>query len=148
MNALLARNSDHETIDDDSGALLSLSRHEYFRRWTTRLLFILDLISLALVLAHSSGIVMLIAGMIQGLFVPGWSVVRRLKISSVALEVGLVLATSLALVMIYAQILITIDFWHLWAAQIFWGLFFTLVLALDEMEWRPDSRLKFHISVK
>ena len=101
-----------------------------------------DLVACVLVLFHTSGPVRLLAGVVQGLLVPGWSVVGRLKISNVAMEIGLVLATSVSLLMIVAQILMSVNWWHLWATQIIWGLVFAGVLALHLPTHRPRRRVK------
>lgn len=54
--------------------------------------------------------------------VPGWSVVGHLRLRDTALSVALTLAVSLASLMVVAQLLVTLRWWHLEALQLLIGL--------------------------
>jgi hypothetical protein len=54
-----------------------------------------------------------LCGLVLGVAIPGWAIVGRLKLHYAALEIGLSIATSLAILIVSAQVLITIHFWHL-----------------------------------
>jgi len=52
-------------------------------------------------------------GLSLGVAIPGWSIVGLLNMRNVALEIGLSIAASLSTILVSAQLLITIHFWHL-----------------------------------
>jgi hypothetical protein len=83
------------------------------REKVSQLLFGVDVVILALTLAHVHGPIRFVAGLILGLVIPGWSVVGWVRLKNAALEVSLTMAASLAMIMIAAQVLITINLWHL-----------------------------------
>lgn len=93
-------------------ALLSFFRARDARATISQLLVAVDVVTLALTLVDIHGPIRFVAGLILGLVIPGWSVVGRIRLNNAALEVSLTMATSLALVMVAAQTLITIRFWH------------------------------------
>jgi hypothetical protein len=82
-------------------------------------------------------------GLVVGLAIPGWSVVGLFKLKNAALEVGLTLATSLSMIMILAQIMMTVHLWHPILLQEL-----LCVVCLPSLVWqatplfRPQSRLK------
>lgn len=53
-----------------------------------------------------------VIGLLFGLLVPGWCVIGLLKLKNPALEFGLTVATSLSLIMVFAQIMASFSFWH------------------------------------
>ncbi len=73
-------------------------------------------VSLAIValgLAQVHGPVRFVVGLTFGLLVPGWAVVGWMRLAQPALELGLTVAASLTILMLSAQILITVHLWHL-----------------------------------
>jgi hypothetical protein len=76
-----------------------------------------DLIALAMTIGDLHGPVRLACGLALGVVIPGWSVVGLLRLENAALEVGLTVAVSLALLMLSAQVLMTAHAWHLVALQ-------------------------------
>jgi hypothetical protein len=59
-----------------------------------------------------------LCGLALGIAIPSWAIIGRLKLDDVALEAGLSLATSVAILIVSAQVLITIHFWHLTAFDV------------------------------
>jgi hypothetical protein len=57
-------------------------------------------------------------GLTLGLAIPGWAIVGRFNLRYAALEIGLSIATSVAILIISAQVLITVHYWHLTAFDI------------------------------
>jgi hypothetical protein len=84
----------------------------------TLALLVVDLAALVLSVAGVHGPARFVAGLILGLCVPGWSIVGFLRLASPALEIGLSVATSLALLLVAAQILISVHEWHLVALEV------------------------------
>ena len=103
--------------------------HQRWRQRVVGILLIADVIATILVIIHVHGPAGIVAGLLQSLVIPGWSIIGRLRLESVAMEVALTLATSAALVMMLAQLLVTLGWWHLWLAQILWGVLFGAILA-------------------
>jgi O-antigen/teichoic acid export membrane protein len=87
------------------------------RAIVSMILLAADLIALAMTIGDLHGPVRLACGLALGVVIPGWSVVGPLKLENAALEVGLTVAVSLALLMLSAQVLMTINAWHLVALQ-------------------------------
>lgn len=88
----------------------------YLRRQESRVLvsqaaLVIDCLVFLLTVGDVHGPIRFVAGLILGLFIPGWSVVGRLKLRHAALELGLAIAVSVAVLMVVAQLLIT---WHQW----------------------------------
>lgn len=81
-------------------------------------LVLVDLIALVATVADNHGPVRFVFGVILGLVVPGWSIVGLLKLGNAALEFSLSVGVSLALMMVAAQILITLNAWHLSGLEI------------------------------
>jgi uncharacterized membrane protein len=77
------------------------------------LLLGVDLTVLDMTVGNVHGSVRLVLGLVLGCFVPGWSIVGLLKIGNAWLEICLTVAVSLALLMVVAQILMTMHAWHL-----------------------------------
>ncbi len=75
-------------------------------------LLIADLVILTLTVADVHGPLRYVLGLVLGLVIPGWSVVGLLSLADVALEIGLTLSVSVALVMVAAQIMVTVHAWH------------------------------------
>ncbi|MHB1905298.1 MAG: hypothetical protein ACYCRG_00110 [Acidimicrobiales bacterium] len=83
------------------------------RQWVSVALTAVSLAVVALGLAQVHGPVRFVVGLTFGLLVPGWAVVGWLRLAQPALELGLTLAASLTILMLSAQILITVHLWHL-----------------------------------
>lgn len=83
------------------------------RRRFTQFLVAVDLANLIMAFANTHGPVRFFLGLLFGVLVPGWSIIGYLKLKNAALEIGLSVATSLALIMVCAQVMITLDLWHL-----------------------------------
>jgi hypothetical protein len=82
------------------------------REIVSLLLVVVDLVTLAMTIANTHGPVRFVLGLILGLVIPGWSVVGLIKLRNAALEVGLSLAASLAMLTITAQVLMALNLWH------------------------------------
>jgi hypothetical protein len=80
-------------------------------------LLVVDLCALVLSVGNVHGPVRFVAGLILGLAVPGWSIVGFLRLASPGMEVALSVATSLALLLVAAQVLISVHEWHLVAFE-------------------------------
>jgi uncharacterized membrane protein len=83
------------------------------RRTLSFVLVLVDLSVFVLTIANQHGTVRFVLGLAFSLVVPGWSVVGLLKLRNVPLEIGLTVASSLALLMTAAQVLMTIHVWRL-----------------------------------
>jgi uncharacterized membrane protein len=75
-------------------------------------LLLANVLVFALTVFDVHGPVRFALGLLLGLAIPGWSIVGLLRIRDVALEIGLSVAVSLALLMVAGQIMMTIHFWH------------------------------------
>ncbi len=87
------------------------------RRAITRLCVALALVNLVFALLDVHGPLRFVLGLCFGVFVPGWSFVGLLRLRNAGLEIGLSVATSLALIMVCAQVMITLSQWHLVAFE-------------------------------
>jgi len=87
------------------------------RAYVSQFLIVLDIVVFIMAMADVHGPVRLFLGLIFGIIVPGWSIVGFLRLESAALEFGLTIAVSLSLLMIAAQVLITLSLWHLVAFE-------------------------------
>jgi uncharacterized membrane protein len=87
------------------------------RRRFTQFLLAVDVANLIMAFANTHGPVRFFLGLFFGVFVPGWSIIGYLKLKNAALEIGFSIATSLALIMVCAQIMITLHQWHLVAFE-------------------------------
>lgn len=94
------------------------SRRSRSRALVSMVLLILDVVTLGVTLADIHGSPRFVLGVAFGLFVPGWSVVGWLHLRNAALEFSLTVATSLALLTVIAQVLVTVHAWHLFALQV------------------------------
>lgn len=83
------------------------------RAIVSRLLILIDVAAFVLTVAAIHGPARIGLGLILGLVIPGWCVVGLIKLDNPPLEFGLSLAVSASLLMIVAQILETINQWHL-----------------------------------
>jgi hypothetical protein len=87
------------------------------RQRISRLLVLVDVTILILTAAGVHGPVRLVLGLVLGIVIPGWCLVAPLKLDNAPLELGLVLTVSLSLLMMVAQILMTMNLWHLVALE-------------------------------
>ncbi len=108
---------------------------ESWRLLTSRAFVLIAAANIVLALFNVTGIVRFVLGLILGLAIPGWSIVGLFHFRDTALEIALSMATSIAVVMVSAQILITIHFWHLEAFEIFLCLV-CLASLLRQAKWR------------
>jgi hypothetical protein len=83
----------------------------------SRLLLLIDVAAFAVTVGAVHGPARIGLGLVLGLVIPGWCIVGLLKLDNPPLEFGLSLAVSLSLLMIIAQILETINLWHLAALE-------------------------------
>jgi uncharacterized membrane protein len=92
----------------------TLSAHEKIARQSvSRALVVVDLAVFVLTVVNQHGVARFVLGLTFFLVIPGWSVVGLLKLRNVPLEIGLTVASSLALLMTAAQVLMTIHVWRL-----------------------------------
>jgi len=88
----------------------------------SRAVLVIDLLLLTMVISDFRGPVRLLIGLAFGLFVPGWSLVGLLRLSSPVLEFAVTVAVSLSLLVVVAQIALTIHSWNLKDLQVFLSL--------------------------
>ncbi len=75
-------------------------------------LLIIDILLLALTLSHTLGPWRFLLGLVFALGAPGWSLVGLVDLRSAALEIGLSVAVSFALIMLCGQLMMTLHAWH------------------------------------
>jgi hypothetical protein len=92
---------------------------ETWRVFTSKLFVYIAVANIVLALLNVAGSVRFVLGLILGLAIPGWSVVGLIHLRDTALEIALSIAASIAIVMMGAQLLITVHWWHLEAFEIF-----------------------------
>jgi len=85
-------------------------------------LLAVDAAFVVLVVAGIHGPTRFAVGLAFALLVPGWSIVGLLHLDRPALELALTIATSLALLLVCAQLLLSLSLWHLEAFAIFLAL--------------------------
>lgn len=93
------------------------ARARYARVIISRVLVLVDVAVLVLTVAGVHGPLRLVLGLVLGVVIPGWCVVAPLKLDNAALELGLTWTVSLSLLMLVAQILMTVKLWHLVALE-------------------------------
>ena len=96
-------------------------------------------VSLAIValgLAQVHGPVRFVVGLAFGLLVPGWAVVGWMRLAQPALELGMTLAASVTILMLSAQVLITVHLWYLMGFGEVLGLVCAASLALQARQHR------------
>lgn len=101
------------------------------RALISRVLMLIDVAALVTVLADAHDSVRYVIGLLFALLVPGWCVIGLLKLKNPALEFGLTVATSLALIMVFAQIMASINFWHPMGFEVFLS-----VACLPALAWQ------------
>jgi len=107
-----------ENVPPEVGAIrptddATLMQKLFNRRTLSLVLVVVDLVLLMMTFAHVTGPARLVLGLVLGAFIPGWSIVGLLKLGHAALEVSLAVAMSFVLLMLSAQVLITVHQWHL-----------------------------------
>jgi uncharacterized membrane protein len=106
----------------------------------SRVLVVIDLCTFGLTIANIHDPARFIFGVLFGLFAAGWSVVGFLKLNNAALEISLSVGTSLSILMIAAQIMITIHEWHLAGFELV-----LCVVCLPPLLWHSRSRRRSSI---
>jgi len=102
------------TVESDP---LPTSRSRDVRAVVSLILLIIDVSVLVMTMAGEHGPLRFVLGLVFGVVVPGWSIVGLLRLDNAALEIGLSVAVSLALLLVVAQILMTVHLWHLGALE-------------------------------
>ena len=97
---------------DNLGKRVTLFRARRSRATISMVLLVLDLATLAMTIGGLHGPVRFVLGLALGVAIPGWSIVGLLGLQNAALELGLTLAVSLSLIMVAAQIMMTVRLWH------------------------------------
>ncbi len=123
------------TAPDVARAVVARARERSAREFLSAFLAVVDVMTLTLTVANVHGPVRFFLGLILGIVIPGWSVVGLIKLKNPALETGLTMATSLAFVLLAAQLLITAGFWHPIVFEEF-----TCVVFLPSLLWQSGSR--------
>jgi hypothetical protein len=98
--------------DDSRRTLDNTSRATDPRLIISQILVFVDVVTFVMTVTDIHGPLRYVLGLILGIIIPGWSIVGLIKLRNAALELSLTIATSLALVMVAAQILITVHLWH------------------------------------
>jgi hypothetical protein len=83
----------------------------------SRILVLIDVVLFVLTAAGIHGPLRLVCGLVLGVVIPGWCIVAPLKLDNPPLELGLTLTVSLSLFILLAQILETLNLWHLVAFE-------------------------------
>ena len=91
----------------------TLMERLFSRRTLSMALVAVDVAVFVLAFTHVHGPARLFLGLVLGIFIPGWSVVGPLKLGHAALEASLAVAMSFVLLMLSAQVLMTVHQWHL-----------------------------------
>jgi hypothetical protein len=91
---------------------------EFARVAVSRLFVFISVMNILFAAIDWTGPIRYLFGLALGVAIPGWAIIGRFKLHNAALEVGLSIATSIALLIVSAQALITIHFWHLTAYDI------------------------------
>ncbi len=79
---------------------------------TSRALLGVDALALALCVANVHGPLRFVVGLLFGALVPGWALVGLIRLNNAPLEIGLSVATSLALFVVLAQAMTALGAWH------------------------------------
>lgn len=95
----------------------NLRAHDW-RATLSTLLLLVDVVVLVMTIGGIDGPLRFVFGLVFGVVVPGWSIVGLLNLENAALETGLAIAVSLSLLMMIAQLLMTVHLWHLGALEI------------------------------
>jgi uncharacterized membrane protein len=94
----------------------------------------LDVVALGLIAGQAHGLIRQIVGVAFCLVVPGWAIVGQLRLHNVPLEAGLVVAVSLASLLVVAQLAITFNAWHLTAVDVV-----VCVACLPSLVWQATA---------
>jgi len=113
----------------------TLAQKLFDRRTLSMALIVVDVAVLVMVFAHAHGPARLAFGLVLGAFIPGWSIVGPLRLGHMALEVSLAVAMSFVLLMLSAQVLMTVHQWHLWGFEEV-----VCVLCLPSLVWQSRRR--------
>jgi hypothetical protein len=92
---------------------------ENWRLFASKVFVYVTVANIVLALFDVTGSVRFVLGLVLGLAIPGWSVVGLIHFRDTALEIALSMAASIAIVMASAQLMITLDLWHLEAYEVF-----------------------------
>ena len=84
-----------------------------YRQRVSLVLAVIDAAVLVLTLTDSHGPVRYVLGLVFGFVVPGWCVVGWMALREPFVEASLTLGVSISSVMILAQVLLSIHWWHL-----------------------------------
>jgi uncharacterized membrane protein len=110
-----------------------------WRPFTSKVFVFVTLVNIVLALLDVTGGIRFVLGLVLGLAIPGWSIVGLIHFRDTALEIALSMAASLAIVMMGAQLMITVNLWHLEAFEVFLCLI-CLPSLLYQAEWlRPNE---------
>lgn len=82
------------------------------------LLAVADVTILVFTIAGVNGNARLILGLVLVCCIPGWAIVGPFHLENPALEIGLTVAASWSVLMLVAQVLMTIHAWHLASLEI------------------------------
>ena len=96
------------TVDD-----VIVWSHEQWRRVVSLVLSVVDVVALVMTVANGHGPVRFVLGLVVGVVIPGWCVIGWLRLPDPFLEASLSIALSLALIMLSAQMMMTVHWWHL-----------------------------------
>jgi hypothetical protein len=134
--AVVTRSNQSRKLERVS-VFVARARERSARELLSAVLAVVDVLTLSLTVANVHGPVRYFLGLILGIVIPGWSVVGLIKLKNPALETGLTLATSLAFVLLAAQLLITAGFWHPIVFEEF-----TCVVFFPSLLWQSGWRLR------
>jgi hypothetical protein len=112
------------------------------RVFVSGVLVIVDLANLVMTVTGTHGPVRFTLGLTLGLFIPGWSIVGFLNLRNAALEFALSMGSSLAILLIAAQTMTLINFWHLGAFEDFVCCVCLIPLARLSNQFQRTNRLR------
>jgi uncharacterized membrane protein len=105
------------------------------RSYFSRFLLVADFLIFMMTVGHFHGPLRVFLGVILCVAIPGWSVVGLLKLENAAIEIALSLALSLALLMITAEILMSLHSWDLVVLEEI-----TSFVCLPSLAWQSQRR--------
>jgi len=107
------RSKDVDLAGDELDSPLPRPFEINLRRALSQLFVVVDVATIMLVLLDVHGPLRFVFGLIVGLAIPGWSIIGLVKFENAPLEIALTMSVSFAVVMVSAQLLMFVQWWHL-----------------------------------
>lgn len=127
-------------VDSSGRPLNSDQRYERI----ARIALGIDLAFVVVLAFDWHGPLRLALGLLFALLIPGWSVVGPFRLQRPSLELSLSVAASLSILMVSAQVLLAVHWWHLWAFDLFAALLCIPVLVWQSGAVAPNRSKRSH----